>query len=1125
MKLKFFLFGLFLWLNAAVVQGQDIRTAKVTLNLTAGTLRDAFQAINVQTGYSIEFTHDVLDQDKKISINVSQSPLSSVMSRLLTGTNTRYVVKGKSILIVEDRKTPRSSMETPGRPGEGGPVKGQVTDDNGQPLSGVTVTLKGSSRAFSTNEDGLFETKGVDADATLVFSSMGFASREVPVSGQSVVNVQLTRSSRQLSDVVVTALNFKRNPRSLGYSVAQLDGSKVSTVQTPNIITALSGKIAGVDVSNVANGVAGTKRVVIRGAVSLTGSTQPLWVIDGIIIDASSMGGPSATGGIDYGDGLTGINPDDVESISVLKGNAAAALYGSRASNGVILITTKRGKPGGQTHGEFSSSLLMDKFINPTDFQYEYGQTSKTNGVDLPTSATDAYTANSWGHKLDGTPAVQFDGVTRPFSAHKNNYERFFRNGSTVTNTAAISGSSNHSDYRVSVSDLRNTDIVPNAGFTRTGLNSKLHSKFGRLDADFVIDYSYEKAKDRPFLGGNTSNIFYSLLYLPANIDINTLKPGYTPDGTELEYAAGVSNPYFFVNKVHEDDERNRITGSATLKYQFTDWLYARGRMTRDYYLFKRLEYIPQGALSSSTQLGALEQASIDNTSNNYEFIVGADPVTRGKFHVNVYGGGNVSWRARNQFTLSGNTFVNPGIYTFNNLAAKTPSTGVTTQRTNSLFGSAELSWDKYLYLTLTARDDWFSTLPASNDNLVYPSAALSFVFSDALSLPSWISSGKLRASTAQVSGDPAAGQLDLSYALSQTPYNSNPIEYISGSNIPNKNLKPLLSTDYEIGLEMGFWNERAGFEANYYNRSVKNDIVTASVSNSTGYSTAVENIGKLSSKGVELSFRATPVRSKNFTWDLTATFSTNVNKVIALGNGIEPGANINLANSKSGNGSIQLEEGKNYGGIYGFTYMRDTKGQQVFDNNGLPLYNSNPVRLGNGEYNKLAGFSNTLTYKSFSLYFLLDAKFGASIYSETNAEAYSNGKHKATLVGRETGLVGKGDNQAGGANGVLITPQNLSSYYGQIAQITQQFVYNASFVKLREVALRYSLPQSFLSRTHLSSASLSLVARNLLILYKDKNLENIDPESSLISGNAQGIERMVYPPTRNFGLTLKLGL
>jgi len=255
---------------------------------------------------------------------------------------------------------------------------------------------------------------------------VGFASREVPVSGQSVVNVQLTRSSRQLSDVVVTALNFKRNPRSLGYSVAQLDGSKVSTVQTPNIITALSGKIAGVDVSNVADGVAGTKRVVIRGAVSLTGSTQPLWVIDGIIIDASSMGGPSATGGIDYGDGLTGINPDDVESISVLKGNAAAALYGSRASNGVILITTKHGKPGGQTHGEFSSSLLMDKFTNPTDFQYQYGQTSKTNGITLPTNATDAYTADSWGHKLDGTPAVQFDGVTRPFGAHKDNYERFF---------------------------------------------------------------------------------------------------------------------------------------------------------------------------------------------------------------------------------------------------------------------------------------------------------------------------------------------------------------------------------------------------------------------------------------------------------------------------------------------------------------------------------------------------------------------------------------------------------------------------------------------------------------------------------------------------------------------------
>jgi TonB-linked SusC/RagA family outer membrane protein len=1125
MKLKPFCFSFFLWLCSAIALGQDAGSVNVTLHITEGTLKEAFHSINAQTGLSIDYTHDVLDPDRKISISVSNSPLTGVMNRILAGTKTKYMVKGKSILILaEDRKTPHPSGETPVRSGGSGPVKGLVTDDNGQPLSGVTVTLKGSSKASSTNQDGLFETKGIAPEAILIFSCVGFKSKEVAISGQSMINVQLARNSHQLSDVVVTALNFRKNPRSLGYSVAQLDGSKVSTVQTPNIISALSGKIAGVDVSNIADGVAGTKRVVIRGAVSLTASTQPLWVIDGIIIDASSMGGPSATGGVDYGDGLTGINPDDVESISVLKGNAAAALYGSRASNGVILVTTKRGKPGGKTHGEFSSSLLMDKFINPTNFQYEYGQTSKASAMELPTSATDAYTADNWGHKLDGTPAVQFDGVVRPFSAHKDNYGRFFRNGSTITNTAAISGSTSNSDYRISVSDLRNTDIVPNAGNTRTGINSKLHSKFGRLDLDAVLDYSYEKAMNRPFLGGNTSNIFYSLLYLPGNIDVNTLKPGYLPDGTELEYAAGVSNPYFFVNKVHEDDERNRVTGSVALKYQLTDWLYARGRMTRDYYLFKRMQYVPEGALSTSTQLGSLEQASVDNTSNNYEFIIGVDPVSSGKFHVNAFAGGNVSWRAKNQFTLSGNTFVNPGIYTFNNLQAKTPSTNVTTQRTNSLFGSMELSYDKYLYLTLTARDDWFSTLPLNNNNLVYPSAALSFVFSDALQLPSWISSGKLRVSSAQVSGDPGPGQLDLSYRLSPTPYNSQPLEYINGSNIPNRNLKPLLSTDYEVGLEIGFLNEKVGFEANYYNRSVKNDIVTATVSDATGYSTAVENIGKLSSKGIELSFRATPVQTKNFTWNLTATFSTNTNKVIALGNGIEPGANIDLADSKSGNGSIQLEEGKQYGGIYGFDYKTDAKGQRVFDNNGLPLYNTTPVRLGNGEYTKLMGFGNTFTYKNFSLYFLLDGKFGASIYSETNAEAYSNGKHKATLPGRETGLVGKGNNQSGGVNTVLVTPQNISSYYKQVEQVTQQFVYNASFVKLREVALRYSFPRRFLTRTHLAGASLSLVGRNLLILYKDKHLENIDPESSLISGNAQGIERMVYPPTRNFGLTLRLG-
>jgi TonB-linked SusC/RagA family outer membrane protein len=1015
-------------------------------------------------------------------------------------------------------------------------LKGKVTDENDKPLEGVTVNIKGQNLSTVTNAAGNYSLRISNKKAIIVFTFVGLEKQEIPIGNSTTLNVKLLPNSTSMQGVVVTALNIKRNAKSLGYSIATLDGSEINKVQSPNLINALSGKVAGVDVGNIANGVAGSKRIVIRGGSSLTGNNQPLWVIDGIPINSNSLGGlanNTPEGGIDYGDGLTGINPDDIESISVLKGNAAAALYGSRASNGVILVTTKSGKSAkGKVKVDVSSSLLVDRLIDLSDFQYQYGQSAVHNSFELPISGEDAFTSDSWGHKLDGTPAPQFDGVVRPFSAHKDNYKRFFNLGSTITNTVALSGSSESSDYRVSVSDLRNTDIVPNAKFTRTSVNSKLHSKFGKLDADIVVDYSYQKANNRPFIGGNHSNQFYSLLYLPTNIDQETLKPGHTADGREFQYAASISNPYYVVNKNKETDSRNNLRGSIILKYQFTDWFYARGRLTRDYYLSKRLQYIPDNNLSSSYPGGSLDQRLIESNENNYEFLLGVDPNPIGKFSINAFVGGNINWRASTQSITSGNTFVVPGVYTFNNLANKLPQTIDSKQKTNSLFGSIEFSYSKYLYLTLTGRNDWFSTLPLNNNNLFYPSAALSFVFSDLIEMPSWVSFGKLRASSAQVSGDTGPYQLDLSYALDPLQYGSTPLQTIGTNNIPNKDLKPLLSSDYEVGLEMDFLGGRLGFDVDYYKKNIKDDIVVTSVSNTTGFATAILNVGKLSDHGLEALVRAIPVKTGNFKWDITATFSSNTNKVISLGSGTK-GANILLARSKSGNASIQLEEGENYGGIYGYTYRRDSLGNKIFNAQGLPLYNATQTRLRNSLYDKMFGFSNNFTWKNISLYIFLDAKFGAYIYSETNATAYDNGKHKATLIGREEGLIGVGINDVDKKpNTVLIRGINspagpgatLNSYYQQIKQITEEFVYDASFVKLREVALSYNFPKTMLNKINISNASVSLVARNLLTLYKNKNLMNVDPESQVASNNQQGIERMTYPTTRNYGVTLKFG-
>jgi TonB-linked SusC/RagA family outer membrane protein len=1012
-------------------------------------------------------------------------------------------------------------------------IRGNVIDDNSQPLEGVTVNVKGSNVTTVTNASGNYQINVSDRRAILVFSYSGFVTQETPVRGRTSINVHLALNTTAMDEVVVTALNIKKNPKSLGYSISILDGNEVNNVQTPNLINALSGKIAGVDVGNIANGVAGTKKILIRGSSSLTGNNQPLWVIDGIPISSETLGGPNADGGVDYGDGLTGINPDDIENISVLKGNAAAALYGSLASNGVILVTTKSGKSAnGKMNIDVSSSFLMDKLRNTTNFQFIYGQSGTG---DLPPQTPDeAFSSSSWGAKFDGSPSLQFDGVTRPFSPVKDNYERFFNTGTTLTNTVALSGSNNNHNFRVSLSDLRNSDIIPNAAFNRTSLNAKTSSKFGGLTADVVVNYTMEGAKNRPYIGGNHSNLFYSLVYLPGSINVDNLAPGYGPDGKEFTYASSISNPYYVVNKTKQVDTKDRFTGSVTLKYALNKFLYVRGRATRDFYSSDRNRYIPDGNVYTSYPLGQFDEVATESIVKNYEFIVGTNSIDFGKFSVNGFAGGNKLERLRNIVNTSGNSFVVPGVYTFNNLAVKLPSTSRSIQKTNSLFGSVEFSYNKYLYLSLTGRNDWFSSLPIDNNNLFYPSASLSFVFSDAFKLPSVISFGKFRTSTAQVSGDTGPYQLDLSYSLTQVAYGANNLQYIGTSNVPNRLLQPLLSTDYEFGLEMDFFDRRFGFDATYYNRETRNDIVKTAVSRSTGYQTAILNVGKLRNRGIEVLLRATPVATKNFSWNVTTTFSKNDNVVISLGEGVE-NAPILLAKAKSGEVIIQLEEGKKYGSIYGYKYIKDSSGNKVFNSQGFPTYSTKNDYLANGVYDKMLGFSNTFSYKNFSLYTLIDAKWGASIYSETNAISFSNGKHMKTLEGREDGFIGDGVAADGKPNAVKLRGMfnedatvgagSVTGYYQQISHIAEEFIYDASFVKMREISIAYRFSKSLLKKVGINNATFSLVGRNLFTIYQDKNLENVDPESSVASGNAQGIERLVYPVTRNYGVTLKLGL
>jgi TonB-linked SusC/RagA family outer membrane protein len=843
--------------------------------------------------------------------------------------------------------------------------------------------------------------------------------------------------------------------------------------------------------------------------------------VDGIPINTSMIGNatPDGGGGLDYGDGLTGLNTDDIESISVLKGNAAAALYGSRASNGVILITTKSGRDAKKkTEVSFHSTFTLDKAVDLTDWQYDYGQ--GVNGKKPQTQQEALLGGNAgWGEKLDGSDVIQYDGVARPYSPHRNNFTEFYKGGQTWTNSVAISGHYENHNYRISASHVDNKDIVPNTGYSRNNFSIHSESRFGNLSVNVVADFINEKAQNRQRLGGNYSNVHYTLINLPSNINVSDLAPGYDTLGKEIGINnQGIpTNPYYTTNKIHQDDERRRFIGSLELKYDITPWLYAKGRMMADYLNFKELDYTPSGVIWYPKG-GGLNQDGQTNSELNYEGMIGTAFSITQKAKINAFAGGNIYKRNRESFNINGSPFVIDDIYTANNLAVKYPSTGYYRKQTNSLFASAEVSYDDLLFLNFTGRQDWFSTLPVNNNSLFYPSVSLSYLLSRHLSMPSWISFAKLRGSFAEVSGDTDPYQLTLGYSLDRDNYNGINLQKISNSVIPNVNLQPLLSSEIEFGTDFGFVNDRINVNLTYYNRKTTQDIVVTQVSNSSGFAQAILNVGEIANKGFEAAIKTVPVRSGKFKWEVSANFSYNDNKVVSLGGDLPT---ILLVGSKTGSATINVEKGKRYGMIEGYTYLRDSKGAVVYDANGYPMNSTTPQILGNGLYDKIAGISNTFTYGPLSLYFLIDGKFGAEIYSEQNSLAVSNGKHKMTLAGRESGLTGDGVDAQGNANSIAVPVDKLSQYYGRVAGITENFVYDASFAKLREVSLGYQIPKKLLPAVPFSRAYVSLIARNLLILYKQT--PNIDPESGTISGNAQGISATVYPTTRSYGVNLSL--
>lgn len=1025
-------------------------------------------------------------------------------------------------------------------------VSGAVTNsEDGNTVPGVSVLVKGTNINTVTNDKGQYSI-AVSNDATLVFSFFGMKTQEIAIAGRNIIDVIMEYDAMELDEVVVTALGIKRANKALGYAMQEVRGEDIAAGREMNAITALSGKVAGVDISTTSAGPSGSTRVIIRGNSQLSGSNLPLYVVDGIPMDNTQLGSASNWGGYDFGDGLSSINPEDIESVSILKGASASALYGSRASNGVVLITTKSAKKGNGLGVEVSinvNAVTLNTSLD--DYQRVYGQ--GRNGQ-LIMDVTDARgsTQSAWGAKLDPNLSIPvYNGSVKPYSNVNNNIFSFFRTGLTTTNSVALSNNNDAVDFRFSVSDMRNTDIVPKSDMSRTSFMFKGGARLGdKMRIEGRVNYTYENVNNRPALSDSPNNIGNALVGIAPNFDQNWLSENYKDEYGYYNQWNGNDyrlNPYWVLNEMTNVSDKKRVMGHVQFNYGFLPNFTFQAKAGTDFYDFKVSEFV-----SMSTPLrmsGEMTERRISVSENNYEATVRFDKTFAEAFNVSAFVGGNIMKYESDALTNTGKDQVIPGIQSISNYANHAVEPNLYQKQINSLYGAVYLAYKDFLYLDFTLRNDWSSTLSPENRSYLYPSVSGSFIFSNFFSLENDIFSfGKFRTSWAKVGGDTDPYQLDLTYGLRSFTFGGHSLGEISSTIIPNSGLKPTSTYSYEFGLDLRFFKGRLTLDMSWYSQSTKDQILNLPITGTTGYTSAMVNAGEISNRGIELSLSAIPVKAEGFEWNATLNLARNVNKIENLHPQVK---NYELAQARWAQAAIYASEGEAYGAIVGRKFARDPNGNVIF-RNGLPTYTSDLHVLGNGNHDFTLGFSNRFSYKGFSLNILFDMKWGADIYSMTALFSHLNGTSEETLEGRREwyeseelrksqnilpenwtptgGYVGKGVKNTGTEDSPNYVPNdvpvNPQSYWANIYENTPEpYVYDASYIKLRELTLSYKIPSKLLKKLAVVDASVSIFARNLWTVYS--NLKNIDPESNYNNGNGQGFEYGSLPSRRTYGIGL----
>lgn len=1083
-----------IFLTCLNVSASVFSQQKISLDVKKTKLGNVLKIIEEQSGYHFVYSSANVPVNRDITLTVKNTLVTDILSSIFSNTNLKYSVSDAGLIVISRIQDIK--------------VTGTVKDNHGVSLPGASVRIKGTGAGTSTDINGKFSILA-PPNATLVVSYAGFQSQEVAVGNRLVFDITLQEDTKLLTEVVVTALGIKKERRALGYSVSQVQGESLTQARENNVANSLVGKVAGLDITSTAGGVGAATNITIRGVSSLGQSNQPLFVINGVPMENQPVGvnnvNPNGNSGSvwdnapDLGDAIGNLNPDDIESVSVLKGAAASALYGSRAKSGVILITTKGGKGNSI---DFNSNYVIEQVMDRTDWQDVYGQGS--NGMKPATAVSAASVgSSSWGGKLDGSNVIQFDGVSRPYVAQKNNVKNFYRDGSTWTNTIALNKTFDGGSIRFSANNLTNKSIVPNSGLNRQSFNFVgTFDPIKRLTVDVRTNYILEQAKNRPMLSDGAGNANFNLTFLPTSINVNDLKPYKTANGNEIGYNTGnpyATNPWFAAYEFINNTNRDRLISSFSAKYVLENGLFIQGRAGRDAYTDTYKSVVPSG--TAYNLIGKMADQKTRFADVNADMLIGKSFEVRDDFTITPNVGASFRNTKIDQTTNNGTGFSVPGVYNILNTASKTVALSESEVETQSVYGTLELAYRDILYLTGSVRTDWFSTLatPGKDNKLyvTYPSVSGSFVFSELLK-PGILTFGKLRAGYAVVGQATSAYQTQLTYSFRGETLNGKPMGTISNNNVPNSGLVASLASELEMGTELRFFNNRLNLDLTYYNKRSKDEIASITTSSTTGYVGAVVNTGEIQNQGFEGLISGTILKTKNFSWVSSLNGSYNDNTVIKLAPGT---TEQTLATSRTQNGFLRNIPGMAAAQVMAYDYKYDANGNIMRNAAGVPDKGAT-VAFGSAFHKWFGGWNNEFTYKGITMSFLIDGKWGGKLFSATDYYGYLFGLHKGTLVDREA------------------LGTNASEFHRlSIANVSKPFVLDASFIKLRQFTLGYNFPAKMFNNK-IKSLNVNFVGRNLFILMK--KTDNIDPESSY-NATFPGLELGGVPPARTFGLNLSV--